>query len=418
MGSISTMSIDRAPPLKSLRNRNDCSDNVSRLADTLIVAALTAVLALVAISCGSSEPEVVEIIKEVPIEKVVIKEVPVQVVVEKEVIKEVPVEVVVEKEVIKEVPVEVVVEVIKEVPLEVIVEKEVVKEVPVLVEGEKVYAVVNAVKSISAGGFHTCALREGGEAVCWGENEDRQSTVPDGRFMAISAGGYHTCALRVNGEAVCWGRNRFGESDAPTGTYRAISAGDGFACALRDNNTVSCWGDPLFQIPDGYRGRGFFAISSGGDMVCALQGEGRIGFVICWGERFPEGFHWGRGGVEAEMISAGGEHAVLVKATGGMVYTGNNEEGQQSPGYVTPQGERVAKVSAGHMHTCAIVLDSGRVECWGQNHRGQASSPDGRFIDISAGRLHTCGVLETGEAVCWGYDSSGQATPRFPSTNG
>ncbi|CAJ1355323.1 unnamed protein product [Effrenium voratum] len=91
-----------------------------------------------------------EVIKEVPVEKIVekevIKEVPVEkivekiVEVEKEVIKEVPVEkIIVEKEVIKEVPVEKIVEkivevekiVIKEVPVERIVEKEVIKEVPV-----------------------------------------------------------------------------------------------------------------------------------------------------------------------------------------------------------------------------------------------------------------------------------------------
>ncbi|CAL1135370.1 unnamed protein product, partial [Cladocopium goreaui] len=97
--------------------------------------------------------KIVEVIKEVPVEKVVVKEVvkevPVErivekiVEVEKEVIKEVPVEKIVEKVVIKEVPVdkggekEVVKEVIKEVPVERIVEKivevekEVIKEVPV-----------------------------------------------------------------------------------------------------------------------------------------------------------------------------------------------------------------------------------------------------------------------------------------------
>ena len=66
--------------------------------------------------------KIVEVIKEIIVEK----EIPVEVIVEKEVIKEVPVEVIVEKEVIKEVPVEIIVEkeIVKEVPVEVIVEKE------------------------------------------------------------------------------------------------------------------------------------------------------------------------------------------------------------------------------------------------------------------------------------------------------
>jgi len=75
-----------------------------------------------------------EVIREVPVEKIVEKrvEVPVEKIVEKEVIKEVPVEKIVEK--IVEVPVEKIVEKRVEVPVEKIVEKEVIKEVPVEVE--------------------------------------------------------------------------------------------------------------------------------------------------------------------------------------------------------------------------------------------------------------------------------------------
>jgi len=57
------------------------------------------------------DPPPVEKIVEVPVEKIVVKEVPVEKIVEKEVIKEVPVEKIVEKEVIKEVVVEKIVEV-------------------------------------------------------------------------------------------------------------------------------------------------------------------------------------------------------------------------------------------------------------------------------------------------------------------
>lgn len=75
---------------------------------------------------GSSKERIVEkeVIKEVPVEKIV------------EVIKEVPVEKIVIKEVIKEVPVEKIVEVIKEVPVKIkgdkqIVTKEIIKEVKI-----------------------------------------------------------------------------------------------------------------------------------------------------------------------------------------------------------------------------------------------------------------------------------------------
>ena len=110
--------------------------------------------------------KVVEVEKcvEVPVEKVVEKivEVPVEKIVEKEVVKEVPVEVekrvevpvekIVEKEVVKEVPVEKIVEKIVEVekrvevPVEKIVEKEVVKEVPVEKIVEKIVEVEKRVE--------------------------------------------------------------------------------------------------------------------------------------------------------------------------------------------------------------------------------------------------------------------------------
>ena len=108
---------------------------ISRSVRSLAVLALPAIALAITACGGTSEPETVEVVKEVE----VIKEVPVEVIVEKvvevpvEVVKEVPVEVVVEKvvevpvEVVKEVPVEVVVEKVVEVPVEVVV----VKEVPV-----------------------------------------------------------------------------------------------------------------------------------------------------------------------------------------------------------------------------------------------------------------------------------------------
>ena len=108
-------------------------------------------------------------------------------------------------------------------------------------------------RGIAAGGFHTCALRENGDAVCWGVEDP--DDVPAGRFVAIHAGEAHTCALRDRGEVVCWGSNSDGQSDVPAGRFTAISAGSyrgrsssrysGHTCGLRENGEAVCWGDNL-----------------------------------------------------------------------------------------------------------------------------------------------------------------------------
>ncbi len=182
--------------------------------------------------------------------------------------------------------------------------------------------------AISAGGNHTCALRESGEIACWGDNGDGQTDAPPVRFTAISAGSLHTCAIRTNGEIACWGGiNRYGETDAPEGSYTAISAAfDDHACALRARGAIACWGDNTQGQTDAPEGS-YIAVSAGGGHTCAIRESGDL---ACWG--------W-------------------------------NEYGQTD----APEGSYTA-VAAGSAHTCAI-RENGAIECWGRNRYGQATPP-------------------------------------------
>ena len=54
-------------------------------------------------------------------------------------------------------------------------------------------------------------------------------------------------------------------------------------------------------------------------------------------------------------------------------------------------------VSAGYFHTCAIEARPGQdfggtLKCWGDDAHGQASPPEGTFVQVSAGFYHTCAV--------------------------
>src|SRR5437870_1340149 len=136
---------------------------------------------------------------------------------------------------------------------------------------------ITGAAAVTAGGFHTCARFPDGTLECWGRNDAGQlgdpattsfNSVTPVRVIGITtavtvtAGGFHTCALLADGTVRCWGENDFGQlgngtSDPTPGTPTtvnptpvtvsgittavAISAGGWHTCALLQHGTVPCW---------------------------------------------------------------------------------------------------------------------------------------------------------------------------------
>jgi len=358
------------------------------------------------------------------------------------------------------------------------------------------------VSALAAGDDHTCAIFDSGALACWGRNQAGQlglgdtvdrgsqpdqlgSSLPDvdlggASAIAVAAGAAHTCAVTDGGDVRCWGDNGYGQlgtgdqvaltrppvTPVALGTQAsAAAAGAGFSCALSTTGQVACWGDnahgqlgagdatprsapaPAVRLP-----AKAIAIAAGDDHACALLADGRI---ACWGANAHG--QLGVGDTEdrntptltaavswssAAAIAARADETCLVTRAGSVVCWGDNTYGQLGLGDVadrsTPGGpidlgsaRTAALVSTGGGFTCAR-LDGAAVKCWGDNRdaalgaalTGPAYGDEpnemgdslptvfqggGRSVrSVTAGRAHVCVVLDTGDVRCWGDNRYGQ----------
>ena len=331
---------------------------------------------------------------------------------------------------------------------------------------------------LSTGYYHSCAVLPASTVRCWGYGGDGQlgygngSSIGDdetpssagpvdlgaGRTAkAVSAGGVHTCALRDDNAVLCWGysgdgrlgypaRNNIGLIDLPGAvgpvdigagrTAKAITAGGAHSCAILDNDTVRCWGFG-FDGRLGYNstesigndelpstagpidfgpGRTAKAISAGGAHTCAILDDDT---VRCWG--FGNNGRLGYG--NTDFVGRG----CIINGT--QCLETPDAPSAASVGPVSLGAGRTARaISAGEAHTCA-VLDNATVRCWGSGSSGRLGYGNSTSIGdnelpsavgpvnlgagrtakaIDAGGSHTCVVLDDDSVRCWGFGAFGQ----------
>jgi len=240
---------------------------------------------------------------------------------------------------------------------------------------------------LSAGGAFSCAIRAGGRVVCWGYNSSSgelgslgtsvgtHSTFVIGGVVdatQVTAGANHACAVRVGGQAVCWGANsagQLGDDAAEPSTPTAVSvmgianavelrAGASHTCARRVGGSVSCWGfNDRGQLGDTTTTTAFVPVSTGiadatalaaGSrhtcaIVSAVRGSGAAASnVLCWGGNavgnLGDGTTTDR---RAPTPVAGLSDAIAIAAGGG-------------------------DVSGAQDYSCALRA-TGQLVCWGAN---------------------------------------------------
>jgi Regulator of chromosome condensation (RCC1) repeat len=267
-------------------------------------------------------------------------------------------------------------------------------------------ATINAL--VSAGGWHTCALKTDGTIVCWGNNVEGETSIPAGLAPStqMSTGFFTTCAVSTGGTVACWGDNYYGESTPPAGLTGAaqVSGGQYHSCARLTNGTVQCWGradEGESDVPSSLAS--VTQISAGGLHSCALT---TAGTVSCWGDNTFGESATPAGLGTVSQFSTGRYHTCAVVGAG-VVCWGDNSSGESS----VPAGlTGVTQVSAGlDQHSCALKSD-GTVACWGDDSFGQSTPPAGlaSVTEVSAGQYFSCAMKSDGSIVCWGSNASGQ----------
>lgn len=300
------------------------------------------------------------------------------------------------------------------------------KATPVQVSG------LTGVRQVSAGSHHAVAVRADGSAWSWGRDNygqlgdsapaaDKPTPVQVAGLAGVrqvSAGGWHSLALKADGTVWAWGwdfNGQLGDGGTTGGSegtpvqvttlagVRHVTAGFGHSAAVISDGTARAWGrDNWGQLGD--------------DATLANQAA-PVPVAGVTGLREITGGLW---------------HTVAIALDGTVWTWGRDNFGQlgddatladKATPVQVPALSGVRQLTAGHDHTVAVD-GAGAVRTWGLDSSGQlgddatlaskstpvtaACSEACGFIQVAAGGAHTVGVRGDGTVWAWGSDASGQ----------
>lgn len=330
---------------------------------------------------------------------------------------------------------------------------------------------LSGVVSISAGGYHSVALKNDGSVWTWGGNfggqlgysvsgyyqyTPRQVSGING-VVCVTAGDYSTVVVTGGGKVWTWGLNSGGmlnpsvdldSISAPmefAGLSGVVSATTGYdkTTAIMADGTIRTWGGsgsngkaPANMPVQPNRLTEVISVGVGQSCGGALKGDGTVWF---WGKNYDnvlgnEFSYLVRNPVQPlglnriSAISIGSQFSLAVGDGGSVWSWGGNGYGQLGDGSKTERKvpvqvaglSGVKSVSAGYYHSLALKAD-GLVWSWGYNSTGQLG--DGTTIlrtspvnipglsgikAVAVGAQHSMAVKDDGTVWTWGQNYNGQ----------
>jgi alpha-tubulin suppressor-like RCC1 family protein len=314
-----------------------------------------------------------------------------------------------------------------------------------------------------------------GVPAAWGSNiygqlgdgtyTQRSSPVVTGTLSdvtSLSAGAYHSLALKSNGTVWAWGDSGYGQlGTTPSYGLRfpvqvgnlnnitAVSAAYIHSLALKSDGTVWAWGSNFNgELGDGTRNQrttpglvtgltGITAISSGGQHNLALRNDGT---VWAWGLN-TEG-QLGDGTFnqrttpvqlgdlsDVKAVAVGLSHSMLLREDGTVWACGYNDSGTLGNGGNTRSNvpvmvsglSNVIGIAGGFFHSVALK-DDGTVWAWGYNGNGQLGDGTTSYSNVpvqvhnlsgitavAAGFYHSMALKNDGTVWTWGYNAYGES---------
>jgi hypothetical protein len=156
-------------------------------------------------------------------------------------------------------------------------------------------------KQVSTGNGFACGLTDANMPVCWGENNEGQSTPPaSARFTDVAAGFDDACGITAATESVvCWGNPDNPATKPHQGRYMSIELMPYFtrgpttdyACGMHPSGNIDCWGFPdgILPAPEG----AFASWSLGLGTICGVRQDhsvscrGDVDFTIPAPDHLP-----------------------------------------------------------------------------------------------------------------------------------